>query len=75
MRVFLVSIVAPIMPLFIFLKEDQSLIRLIIVGATGLISTLITIYFIGLNTNERRYFITKINYRTIKKITPDNTTT
>lgn len=66
MRVIFVSITAPIIPLFIYLREDQSIKRLILVGASGLITCLITIYFIGLTAYERRYFIKAIKSRTIK---------
>ena len=67
MRVFFVSIMAPIIPLFIIYRLDESFTRLIIIGLSGLISSISTIYIIGLSKNERTFLIQVIQRKFANK--------
>lgn len=67
MRVIFVSVLAYIIPLYIVFKLDESFIRLIIIGVASLVTSLIIMYFIGLTTSERLYFIKLIKHRVINK--------
>lgn len=57
-----VCFVAIILPISICLIIEKSLYSVIIVGLTSIISTMGTIYIIGLNKNEKDYFL-----QTVKK--------
>lgn len=59
-RSLLVGLLAIIVPLIIYLNTDSSLTRLFILGFMSLISTLLSIYLVGLDKNEKKYFARKI---------------
>ncbi|TSA27728.1 lipopolysaccharide biosynthesis protein [bacterium] len=63
-----VSVVAYIIPLFLSLQLEESFIRLIIVGVVGVITSVATIYVLGLSINERQFIIQIIKNRIMKKI-------
>ena len=67
MRIFFVSIMAPIIPLFIIYRLDESFTRLIIIGLSGLISSISAIYIIGLSRNERMFLIQAIQRKFANK--------
>lgn len=50
-----VSIVASVLPIIIYMNLDNKLIRFVIVCVVSMLSTLITIYFVGMNVKERQY--------------------
>jgi len=63
----IVSIVAQIIPMCIILQMESSLIRFILICSTSVMSSLISIYFLGINVNERRY-VNEFIYKRIKTI-------
>jgi len=69
-RVFCVSILSYIPPLFVLFNMEQSWARFLIAGLSSLISTALLIYFLGTNTSERRYIDQLITNRVIKKLKP-----
>lgn len=54
---FIVSIAALMIPLLIRLCMNESILRLVIVSIVSILSTSISIYSIGLNTEERHYLL------------------
>lgn len=60
-NVFLVAIIACIIPILIYLKLDSTLLRLFYVCVASWISTLLVIYYVGLNTGERTFVANKIS--------------
>jgi O-antigen/teichoic acid export membrane protein len=63
-----VSVVAYSIPVILCFQMDESFIRFIIVGFTGAIVSVTTIYFLGLSTNERQFIIQIIKSRVINSI-------
>ena len=55
-----VSVVAPIVPVLLYLYLDSSLLSFIVVCLVSLCSTLIVVYFGGCTESERHYIITKV---------------
>ena len=71
LKTFIVSISALILPLVIHLIIEESLYRLILVVFTAMISTVYATYLLGLNKNEKLYFlqsIIKIRNRMLSKV-------
>jgi O-antigen/teichoic acid export membrane protein len=69
-KVFLTSVITPLIlvsttayiaPLFIINIMEENFIRLIAVGATCLISSLFTIYFLGLSKQEKQFLLQTIS--------------
>jgi O-antigen/teichoic acid export membrane protein len=71
--VIFVSIIAYIIPLFLYFQMEECFIRFIIVGITGVITSIVTIYFIGLSLNEQNYFFQIVRNRILKKVIPHYT--
>lgn len=67
-----VSIVAYLIPLFLLFQLEESLMRFIIIGFTGLITSIGTIYIIGLSKNERKFLIQIIQSRVTTKFSLQN---
>ena len=65
-----VSVVAYGIPIFLSFQMEESLIRFIIVGITGVTTSITTIYFLGLSANERQFIIQIIKSRVISRINP-----
>lgn len=63
----IVSLVSAITPLAIYLLMDETFIRFLAVTVTGIISALISIYFIGLSKRER-IFVAVFIQEQIRKI-------
>ena len=59
-RIFLVAIIAFTVPYLLQHFMDKSILRLFVICVVGLIFSLITIWFVGLNNNERTFFSSKI---------------
>ncbi|MEL5894345.1 lipopolysaccharide biosynthesis protein [Bacteroides sp. GD17] len=59
-RIIAVVIPSFILPLFCYHSMDASLTRFLIVGATAVTSVFISIYFIGLGSNERSFIKNQI---------------
>jgi len=68
LRVFLVSVIAYIIPFSIISKMEDSFTRFILVGIISLTTTLLTIYFIGLSIIERQNINAEIKTYIIKKL-------
>ena len=66
--VLLVSFVAYLIPLFLTFQFEESLTRFIIAGITGVITSFVAIYFIGLSTNERQFFVQAIRNKISNKL-------
>jgi len=67
--VLLVTLIAYMIPLFLIFqifKMDGSFTRFIIIGIASVLSSLITIYFIGLTIPERHYFNNQLKNRALK---------
>ena len=56
-----VAFVATIVPLGLRLVMNEGIIRLLIVGAVSIISSLITIYTLGLDKSEKKFMQNKFN--------------
>ena len=69
LRVFEVSLVACVLPLLIVLLQPQSMLRLFETLIVSSLSVLTTIYFIGMEKNEREFVVEKIKTR-INKLRP-----
>ena len=61
-----VSILAYTFPLFLTICLKGCFIRFIIVIATGLITSVLTIYFIGISKDERQFILQQLKNRIIK---------
>lgn len=59
-NVIIVTIISCILPTFIYLEFDSTLLRLCIVCAASWISTLLVIYYVGLDNIERTFLSDKI---------------
>lgn len=59
-RVFVVALLAAIVPVVIHLRYDDTVARLLVVCATSWLSTLSVIYYIGLDSAERAFVWNKI---------------
>lgn len=69
-NVIIVGLVTVVLPLTIHLIIiDQSFLRLILVGFTTIISSLGSIYLLGLNKDEKQYFL-EIIMKISKKLSP-----
>jgi O-antigen/teichoic acid export membrane protein len=66
--VIVVCLAAYILPLFLMYLQKESFIRFLIVGSTGLITSLVTIYFLGLSVSEQLFFRQIIRNIITKKI-------
>lgn len=55
-----VVILSCIIPLFLYSQLEQGLMRFIIVGATSVLSVVVTIILVGLTREERNFFYQKI---------------
>ena len=60
-NVFIVATIACIIPLLIYIELDSTLLRLFFVCIASWISTLLVIYYVGLNTAERTFVSNKIS--------------
>jgi len=60
---FSVSVISLVLPVIIYINLEENLIRLLIVTVVSLLSTGISIWFLGLSKNERGFFIRQINKR------------
>ena len=54
---FLISFISYIVPSVFFLIIEQSIIRFLIISIVGISSSILTIYFVGLNKNEKEFLI------------------
>lgn len=59
LRIILVVITAPILPLLCFKAMDSSILRLVVILFISTISSAITIYYLGLLPDEKIFFKTK----------------
>ena len=57
LKCFMVATVAFFMPLIVFNVQEQSLLRLLEVSTVSIISTICAIYMLGLNNEEKTYFM------------------
>jgi O-antigen/teichoic acid export membrane protein len=62
-----VSAIAYILPIYISYIQVEGLTRFIIVGFTGLLTSIVAIYFIGLTKNERNYILQIIKNKILNK--------
>lgn len=56
-KVLLVTLLALIFPLFIILTMDDSFWRLLIIAFVGCLTTLISVFGVGMNSSERTYML------------------
>lgn len=66
-KITVVTSISIILPLFIYFSIEKSILRFFIIGFSSLISSILCIFFIGLNEGERIYII-KSFYKINKKI-------
>lgn len=66
-RIFVVSIISPLIPVIIYFSMNQNVLRFVIIGITSILSTLTCIYLVGLNKNEKVIAIDKL-YHLFHKI-------
>lgn len=69
LRIILVVIIAPILPLLCFKAMDASILRFVTILFVSTISSIITIYYLGLLPDEKLFFQTKskiLIYKIIK---------
>jgi len=64
---FSVSVISLVLPGLIYFNLDENLLRLVTVTIASLLSTGITIWFLGLSKNERAFFIRHINKNIIHR--------
>jgi len=57
LKIIVVSFTTVVIPLLFYIFMDTSIYRLIIVSSTAIVSSLIVIFFLGLSSNEKSYFI------------------
>ena len=60
MIILIVTITSLTIPFIIHTTTEQSIIRFLSVGITSVISTACSVYFIGLDYNERKFISSKI---------------
>ncbi len=68
-KVFLVSLIAYIVPFFLTFQMDDNFFRFVIIFVVGMLTCAISIYFIGLSNNEKKDINRLINNYIINKIT------
>lgn len=61
LKIFLVTVLASIIPVMITYMLDENFLRLIAVGLSSIICSTTCIWFIGLNYSERQYVVATIN--------------
>lgn len=65
--VIVVSLIAYIIPFILYFKMESSVIRFIIVGSTSLLTSIASIYIIGMDVSEKRFLNEVIKEKIIKK--------
>jgi O-antigen/teichoic acid export membrane protein len=68
LAVLLVSFTTYIIPSILVLTMEENFTRFIIVSITGLMTSFLAIYFIGLSVNERHFFVQVIRNKIINKL-------
>lgn len=63
LTIFLVTLCTIIIPLLLFISFDESLVRFLLVAATSVLCSILTIYFIGFTTGEKAFFREMIMYK------------
>ena len=66
-RTHLVALLSAVIPLVVFFMMPVSVLRLLLVGTTSVLSSVIVIYAIGMNQAERNFIINKIRLILIRK--------
>lgn len=64
------SIIAYIIPLIIYINMNEWLLRFLVVGIVGLLTSLLAIYNIGLTKKEQQFLLQIIYSRVINKLNP-----
>ena len=63
----IVFVIAIIFPIVIYLSLPDSIIRFILVCAVSLITSLVTIYFVGMQTSERSAIMRLVKQRILER--------
>lgn len=68
-RVLFVSLIAMFLPLFVYFKiGSESLLSFVIISITSVLSTLVSIYIVGLERSERSFIIQKAHLIIVNKL-------
>lgn len=57
-----VLVLAPILPLLIYYTIDQSVMSFLLVCGASVLSVIVSIYFVGCEQHERKFFVDKLSF-------------
>lgn len=61
------AIISYLLPIFLFIQLNEGVTKFFVIVLVGLITTTLSIYFIGLKLNERRFMLQIIQNKLLKK--------